>query len=223
MVATASFLRLATRQLQTDSQNCDAPGIPTPAGTVGGICCGPHSLTGRASRRDVPRGEHMQKALMEMNLQLHHFVSDITGVTTAPSHTCFACVVSTGPSFVCKRSEGRKYKVPTDSNQTFHIASNLMDCDFAENDLNQKWAGYITARHCPRTNGGQRLAWTREGWLYLAVIRQPAGFCVANAERAPHRSSFSWFAGEPLTGCRTVNIAHTTIRKSCANTTFKSP
>lgn len=25
--------------------------------------------------------EHMQKALMEMNLQFHHFVSDITGVT----------------------------------------------------------------------------------------------------------------------------------------------
>lgn len=27
--------------------------------------------------------QHMQKALMEMNLQLHHVVSDITGVTTA--------------------------------------------------------------------------------------------------------------------------------------------
>ena len=25
--------------------------------------------------------QHMQKALMEMNLQLHHVVSDITGVT----------------------------------------------------------------------------------------------------------------------------------------------
>jgi hypothetical protein len=27
--------------------------------------------------------QHMQKALMEMNLQLHHVVSDITGVTIA--------------------------------------------------------------------------------------------------------------------------------------------
>ncbi len=38
-------------------------------------------MTGRVSHSDVPRGEHMQKALMEMNVQLHHVVSDITGVT----------------------------------------------------------------------------------------------------------------------------------------------
>nr|WP_249808222.1 transposase [Bradyrhizobium sp. 177] len=34
--------------------------------------------------------QHMQKALMEMNLQLHHVVSDITGAPACsyPSHCC---------------------------------------------------------------------------------------------------------------------------------------
>ena len=47
-----------------------------------------------------------------------------------------------------------------------------MDRDFAANAPNQKWTGDITYN------------WTHEGWLYLAVIHRPAGFCVANAERA---------------------------------------
>ena len=52
----------------------------------------------------------------------------------------------------------RKHKATTDSNHKFNIAPNLLDRDFAADAPNQKWAGDIT------------YIWTREGWLYLAVI-----------------------------------------------------
>ena len=52
----------------------------------------------------------------------------------------------------------RKHKVTTDSNHKFNIAPNLLDRDFTANAPNQKWAGDIS------------YVWTREGWLYLAVI-----------------------------------------------------
>jgi len=52
----------------------------------------------------------------------------------------------------------RKHKVTTDSDHKFNIAPNLLDRDFSANAPNQKWAGDIS------------YVWTREGWLYLAVI-----------------------------------------------------
>jgi len=52
----------------------------------------------------------------------------------------------------------RKYKVTTDSDHTFNIAPNLLEQDFSASEPNQKWAGDIS------------YIWTREGWLYLAVI-----------------------------------------------------
>jgi len=52
----------------------------------------------------------------------------------------------------------RKRKVTTDSDHTFNIAPNLLDRDFSASAPNQKWAGDIS------------YIWTREGWLYLAVI-----------------------------------------------------
>ena len=52
----------------------------------------------------------------------------------------------------------RKHKATTDSNHRFNIASNLLDRDFTASGPNQKWAGDIS------------YIWTREGWLYLAVI-----------------------------------------------------
>jgi hypothetical protein len=45
-----------------------------------------------------------------------------------------------------------------DSNHKFNIASNLLDRNFIADQPNKKWAGDIT------------YIWTREGWLYLAVI-----------------------------------------------------
>ena len=52
----------------------------------------------------------------------------------------------------------RKFKATTDSDHTFNIAPNLLDRDFMADRPNQKWAGDIS------------YIWTREGWLYLAVI-----------------------------------------------------
>ena len=52
----------------------------------------------------------------------------------------------------------RKHTVTTDSNHKFNIAPNLLDRNFTVNEPNQKWAADIS------------YIWTREGWLYLAVI-----------------------------------------------------
>jgi len=67
----------------------------------------------------------------------------------------------------------RKYKATTDSNHRFNIAPNLLDRDFSASGPNQKWAGDIS------------YIWTREGWLYLAVIldlysRRVIGWAVSN-------------------------------------------
>ena len=70
-----------------------------------------------------------------------------------------------------KRS--KKFKATTDSNHSFNIAPNLLDRDFSADRPNQKWAGDIS------------YVWTREGWLYLAVIidlhsRRVVGWAVSN-------------------------------------------
>lgn len=61
----------------------------------------------------------------------------------------------------------------TDSNHAFNIAPNLLNRDFHAGAPNQKWAGDIS------------YVWTREGWLYLAVIldlhsRRVIGWAVSN-------------------------------------------
>lgn len=67
----------------------------------------------------------------------------------------------------------RKYKVTTDSHHSFNIAPNLLDRDFHAAAPNQKWAGDIS------------YIWTREGWVYLAVMldlhsRRVIGWAVSN-------------------------------------------
>jgi transposase InsO family protein len=52
----------------------------------------------------------------------------------------------------------RKHKVTTDSNHKFNIAPNLLDRNFTADRPNQKWVVDIS------------YIWTREGWLYLAVV-----------------------------------------------------
>lgn len=52
----------------------------------------------------------------------------------------------------------RKFKATTDSEHSRPIAPNTLDRDFAATAPNQKWVGDIT------------YIWTREGWLYLAVV-----------------------------------------------------
>jgi len=67
----------------------------------------------------------------------------------------------------------RKHKVTTDSDHKFNIAPNLLDQNFTADEPNQKWAADIS------------YIWTREGWLYLAVIldlhsRRVIGWAVSN-------------------------------------------
>ena len=67
----------------------------------------------------------------------------------------------------------RKYKATTDSNHGFNIAPNVLNRDFMADEPNQKWAGDIS------------YVWTREGWLYLAVMldlhsRRVIGWAVSN-------------------------------------------
>jgi len=52
----------------------------------------------------------------------------------------------------------RRFKVTTDSKHNSPVAKNLLDRAFAVEAADCKWAGDIT------------YIWTREGWLYLAVI-----------------------------------------------------
>jgi len=66
-----------------------------------------------------------------------------------------------------------KFKATTDSDHAFNIAPNLLQQDFAARQPNQKWAGDIT------------YVWTREGWVYLAVIldlhsRRVIGWAISN-------------------------------------------
>jgi putative transposase len=67
----------------------------------------------------------------------------------------------------------RKHKVTTDSNHKFNIAPNLLNRDFFAEKPNQKWVVDIS------------YIWTREGWLYLAVVldlhsRRVIGWAVSN-------------------------------------------
>ncbi len=67
----------------------------------------------------------------------------------------------------------RKYKATTDSDHRVNIVPNLLNRKFHAERPNQKWAGDIS------------YIWTREGWLYLAVIidlhsRRVVGWAVSN-------------------------------------------
>ena len=66
-----------------------------------------------------------------------------------------------------------KYKITTDSNHKFNIAPNLLNRNFLADRRNQKWVVDIS------------YIWTREGWLYLAVVldlysRRVIGWAVSN-------------------------------------------
>ena len=67
----------------------------------------------------------------------------------------------------------RKHKITTDSNHKFNIAPNVLNRDFTASHPNQKWVVDIS------------YIWTREGWLYLAVViglysRRVIGWSVSN-------------------------------------------
>jgi len=65
----------------------------------------------------------------------------------------------------------KRYKVTTDSQHTFPVASNLLDREFEVDSPNKVWTTDIT------------YIWTLEGWMYLAVVldlfsRQVVGWAI---------------------------------------------
>src|SRR5215204_2619186 len=52
----------------------------------------------------------------------------------------------------------RRFKRTTDSHHTWPVAPNLLDQDFTAIEPDKKWGADISS------------VWTREGWLYLAVV-----------------------------------------------------
>ena len=72
-----------------------------------------------------------------------------------------------------KARQKRRFKRTTDSEHAFPVAPNLIDQDFAATGANQKWGVDIS------------YVWTREGWLYLAVVidlfsRRVVGWAVGD-------------------------------------------
>jgi putative transposase len=70
-----------------------------------------------------------------------------------------------------KATVAPKFVVTTDSKHELPIAGNLLNRDFGATEANVKWASDIT------------YIWTREGWLYLAVVldlfsRRIVGWCM---------------------------------------------
>ena len=57
-----------------------------------------------------------------------------------------------------RAKSARKYKATTDSNHRLPVAPNLLERRFIVDSPNQAWASDIT------------YLWTRQGWMYLAVI-----------------------------------------------------
>lgn len=67
----------------------------------------------------------------------------------------------------------RRFKRTTDSQHAFPVAPNIIDQDFVATGPNQKWGVDIS------------YVWTREGWLYLAVVidlfsRRVVGWAVGD-------------------------------------------
>jgi len=67
----------------------------------------------------------------------------------------------------------RRFKRTTDSLHAFPVAPNLLDQDFAAERPDEKWGADIS------------YVWTREGWLYLAVVmdlftRRVVGWAVSD-------------------------------------------
>lgn len=70
----------------------------------------------------------------------------------------------------------KKFRVTTDSDHDRPVAENVLERKFNPSELNQAWATDIT------------YVWTREGWLYLAIVidlfsRRIVGWSMANRMR----------------------------------------
>jgi putative transposase len=89
-----------------------------------------------------------------------------------------------------KAVTANKFKITTDSNHQKPVAPNILARDFESTTPNQKWGGDIS------------YVWTKEGWLYLAVILDLFS-----------RRVISW----SLLPRMTEELACNTLRKAIAN------
>lgn len=62
------------------------------------------------------------------------------------------------PALDLQAVQRKKFKITTDSEHDKPVAANLLQQDFTAEEPNRKWVSDITT------------IWTREGWLYLAVV-----------------------------------------------------
>ena len=65
-----------------------------------------------------------------------------------------------------KALQKRRYKKTTDSDHSGLVAPNLLDQDFSCDGSDQKWGVDIS------------YIWTREGWLYLAIVLDLFSRCI---------------------------------------------
>jgi putative transposase len=75
-----------------------------------------------------------------------------------------------------KARQPRRFKRTTDSHHAFPVAPNLVEQDFAAEKPDEKWGADLS------------YIWTREGWLYLAVVidlfaRRVVGWAVSDRLR----------------------------------------
>lgn len=70
--------------------------------------------------------------------------------------------------------QARRYKATTDSKHSLPVAPNLLDRQFEAEHPNRRWAGDVT------------YIWTRQGWLYLAVVMDLFSRRVVGWSMQPH-------------------------------------
>ena len=124
-----------------------------------------------------------------------------------------------------KARQKRRFKRTTDSEHAWPIAPNLIDQDFTAQAPNQKWSADIS------------YVWTREGWLYLAVVIDLFSRGGLSAGRSATACTAAWrsrlYAGPWRSAGRKLawsiirtaaaNTAPSTTRPSCAATASRSP
>jgi len=104
-----------------------------------------------------------------------------------------------------KATVAPKFVVTTDSQHDLPLAENLLNRDFGATEANVKWASDIT------------YIWTREGWLYLAVVldlfsRRIVGWCMQpSMDRSLVLNALEMALGHRQTG---VGLLHHSDRGS---------
>ena len=113
----------------------------------------------RRQNEDMVLLAHIRSALHSSNAILRQPTHDIASfaMTGSPS-TGRHRVARLMRENALQARQRRRFKRTTDSLHAFPVAPNLLNQDFNATGPNQKWGADIS------------YVWTREGWLYLAVV-----------------------------------------------------